>query len=116
MARWISERPGIDRDEFIDDIPFPETQNYVKKILGTAEDYRRLYGSGRRSSADDDARAGRVAPGRRPRRRRRRARPPIAERRSRRAKAPAKKKTTHQKNEESRLDLRTHGGRRAQSA
>jgi soluble lytic murein transglycosylase len=53
VARWISERPGIDRDEFIDDIPFPETQNYVKKILGTAEDYRRLYGPGA-VSADDD--------------------------------------------------------------
>ena len=45
VARWISERPGVDRDEFIDDIPFPETQNYVKRILGTAEDYRRLYGT-----------------------------------------------------------------------
>jgi soluble lytic murein transglycosylase len=46
IARWISERPGITQEEFIDDIPFPETQNYVKKILGTAEDYRRLYGGG----------------------------------------------------------------------
>jgi soluble lytic murein transglycosylase len=46
IARWIAERPGIRQDEFIDDIPFPETQNYVKKILGTAEDYRRLYGKG----------------------------------------------------------------------
>jgi soluble lytic murein transglycosylase len=45
VHRWISERPGVARDEFIDDIPYPETQNYVKKILGTAEDYRRLYGS-----------------------------------------------------------------------
>jgi soluble lytic murein transglycosylase len=44
VERWISERPGVDREEFIDDIPFPETQNYVKKVLGTAEDYRRLYG------------------------------------------------------------------------
>jgi soluble lytic murein transglycosylase len=44
IARWIAERPGIKQDEFIDDIPFPETQNYVKKVLGTAEDYRRLYG------------------------------------------------------------------------
>ena len=42
VARWISERPGVDREEFIDDIPFPETQGYVKKILGTAEDYRRI--------------------------------------------------------------------------
>jgi soluble lytic murein transglycosylase len=46
IARWISERPGISQEEFIDDIPYPETQNYVKKILGTAEDYRRLYGGG----------------------------------------------------------------------
>ena len=37
---------GLDEDEFIDDIPFPETQNYVKRILGTAEDYRLLYGKG----------------------------------------------------------------------
>jgi soluble lytic murein transglycosylase len=46
VERWRAERPGIDRDEFIDDIPFPETQNYVKRIIGTAEDYRILYGSG----------------------------------------------------------------------
>jgi soluble lytic murein transglycosylase len=42
-AKWLSERPGLPREEFIDDIPYPETQNYVKRILGTAEDYRRLY-------------------------------------------------------------------------
>jgi soluble lytic murein transglycosylase len=44
VVRWKAERPGVDEDEFIDDIPFPETQNYVKRILGTAEDYRILYG------------------------------------------------------------------------
>jgi soluble lytic murein transglycosylase len=43
VSRWIAERPGVSRDEFIDDIPFPETQNYVKRIVGTAEDYRLLY-------------------------------------------------------------------------
>ena len=46
VVRWKTERPGLDEDEFIDDIPFPETQNYVKRILGTAEDYRQLYGKG----------------------------------------------------------------------
>jgi soluble lytic murein transglycosylase len=46
VVRWKAERPGMEEDEFIDDIPFPETQNYVKRILGTAEDYRRLYGDG----------------------------------------------------------------------
>jgi len=46
VDRWTEERPGVPQDEFIDDIPFPETQNYVKRILGTAEDYRYLYGGG----------------------------------------------------------------------
>jgi soluble lytic murein transglycosylase len=46
VIRWKTERPGLDEDEFIDDIPFPETQNYVKRVLGTAEDYRRLYPGG----------------------------------------------------------------------
>ena len=56
VRRWVSERPNVALDEFIDDIPFPETQNYVKKILGTAEDYRRLYGP------DTESRGGRVHP------------------------------------------------------
>lgn len=45
VHRWQSERQGLETDEFIDDIPYPETQTYVKKILGTADDYRRLYAS-----------------------------------------------------------------------
>jgi soluble lytic murein transglycosylase len=44
VVRWKAERPTMDEDEFIDDIPYPETQNYVKRVLGTAEDYRMLYG------------------------------------------------------------------------
>jgi len=44
VRRWVAERTGlVDREEFIDDIPYPETQNYVKKILSMTEDYRRLY-------------------------------------------------------------------------
>ena len=46
VVRWQSEAPGLPVDEFIDNIPFPETQNYVKRIIGTTEDYRRLYGTG----------------------------------------------------------------------
>ena len=46
VAVWRRDKPDLEPEEFIDDIPFPETQNYVKRILGTAEDYRRLYGSG----------------------------------------------------------------------
>jgi soluble lytic murein transglycosylase len=44
VLAWRREKPDLPQDEFIDDIPFPETQNYVKRILGTAEDYRYLYG------------------------------------------------------------------------
>jgi soluble lytic murein transglycosylase len=51
VIRWQREKPGLPQDEFIDDIPFPETQNYVKRILGTAEDYRVLYGGSRGASA-----------------------------------------------------------------
>jgi soluble lytic murein transglycosylase len=47
VEAWIEERGPLPADEFVDDIPFPETQNYVKRILGTADDYRRLYGPGR---------------------------------------------------------------------
>ncbi|MEZ5287918.1 MAG: transglycosylase SLT domain-containing protein [Vicinamibacterales bacterium] len=44
VATWLRERPGLPQDEFIDRHPVPETQNYVKRILGTAADYRRLCG------------------------------------------------------------------------
>src|SRR5262249_10079198 len=63
VARWISERPGVDRDEFIDDIPFPETQDYVKKIIGQAEDYRRLYGPGAPADDDESVKPAAAAPG-----------------------------------------------------
>lgn len=43
VIRWKAERGALEQAEFIDDIPFPETQMYVKKILGTSVDYRRLY-------------------------------------------------------------------------
>ena len=50
VRRWIAERPDVaDVNEFIEDIPYPETQNYVKRILGTTDDYRRLYGPALRS-------------------------------------------------------------------
>jgi soluble lytic murein transglycosylase len=54
VHRWLDERPSLPREEFIDDIPYPETQNYVKRILGTAEDYRRIYGAAAGGVSDDD--------------------------------------------------------------
>ncbi len=46
-SKWVSEWPKADRDEFIDNIPFQETQNYVKRVIGSAEDYRGLYETGK---------------------------------------------------------------------
>jgi soluble lytic murein transglycosylase len=44
VRRWMRENRNLPQDEFIDSISYPETQQYVKRLLGTAEDYRRLYG------------------------------------------------------------------------
>jgi soluble lytic murein transglycosylase len=46
VVRWMQEKRDLEPDEFVDDIPYPETQNYVKRIIGIAEDYRHLYGGG----------------------------------------------------------------------
>ena len=58
----MQERADLPQEEFIDDIPFYETQGYVRKILSTAEDYRRLYGGQAGLTADDEMpSAGRTA-------------------------------------------------------
>jgi soluble lytic murein transglycosylase len=44
LRTWRETRQHLSREEFIDDIPFPETRSYVKAILGASENYRRLYG------------------------------------------------------------------------
>jgi soluble lytic murein transglycosylase len=54
VHRWMQERPDLPQEEFIDDIPFYETQGYVRKILSTAEDYRRLYGGQAGLASDDE--------------------------------------------------------------
>jgi soluble lytic murein transglycosylase len=62
VQAWISERKGLAEDEFIDDIPFPETQTYVRRVLGMAEDYRRLYGSETAAAGDPAASISKTAP------------------------------------------------------
>ncbi|HET9832091.1 MAG TPA: transglycosylase SLT domain-containing protein, partial [Vicinamibacterales bacterium] len=54
VRRWNLERPGLSQEEWIDDIPFAETQAYVRKLLANAEDYRRLYGTDTGVGADDE--------------------------------------------------------------
>jgi soluble lytic murein transglycosylase len=43
VLRWIEQTPNLPWDEFIENIPFEETQTYVKKVLRFMDAYYRLY-------------------------------------------------------------------------
>ncbi len=44
VNRWLKSYAGLAEDEFVESIPFGETRDYVKKVLATAELYKKLYG------------------------------------------------------------------------
>jgi len=44
VKRWKKGMNGLSRDEFIENIPYQETRDYVKKVYASAEIYRQLYG------------------------------------------------------------------------
>ena len=44
LVRWINELDSTDIPRFIEDIPYTETRNYVKKVLKSYWQYRRVYG------------------------------------------------------------------------
>lgn len=44
VIRWRKNFPTLREDEFIENIPYAETREYVKKVLAAREVYRRLYG------------------------------------------------------------------------
>jgi len=64
IVRWKAAKPGSDADEF-STTSRSRTQNYVKRILGTAEDYRHLYGESARRPRMCDAGRSTGAAGRR---------------------------------------------------
>lgn len=41
--KWRKRNPQHTMDEFVEDIPFPETQNYVKRILAHYATYKSIY-------------------------------------------------------------------------
>lgn len=43
VERWIRARPGREWDEFIEEIPYKETNNYVKKVLKSYYIYQLMY-------------------------------------------------------------------------
>ncbi len=42
VSRWVTERDGFGLDEFIEDIPYKETRNYVKKVFTSYMEYLRM--------------------------------------------------------------------------
>ncbi|MFN6066331.1 MAG: lytic transglycosylase domain-containing protein, partial [Pseudanabaena sp.] len=42
VGRWVEERGVGDPDEFVNNIPYEETRDYVSKVLGTYWNYLRL--------------------------------------------------------------------------
>jgi soluble lytic murein transglycosylase len=43
VRRWINKGKYSTVDEFIEDIPYPETRNYVKRVLTSYFEYKRIY-------------------------------------------------------------------------
>ena len=44
VSKWMQQGKGKDQDEFVESIPYTETRNYVKKVLRSYGEYRRIYG------------------------------------------------------------------------
>ncbi len=43
VAKWLQTIPKQDPDEFVEEIPFDETKNYVRQVFGNYWNYLRLY-------------------------------------------------------------------------
>ncbi len=51
VAIWNEKFPGAD-DEWVENIAYHETRNYVKRVVGNTREYRMLYRNGAAQSAD----------------------------------------------------------------
>jgi peptidoglycan lytic transglycosylase len=45
VARWIAKLGNLNSDEFVEEIPYGETRNYVKKVLRSYGAYKAIYNS-----------------------------------------------------------------------
>lgn len=43
VSKWLTTLPKDDPDEFVEAIPFPETKDYVRQVLGNYWNYLRIY-------------------------------------------------------------------------
>ena len=45
MKKWIKRWKQLEFEEFIESVPFPETQNYIKRVFTSFQMYTKIYGS-----------------------------------------------------------------------
>jgi soluble lytic murein transglycosylase len=50
VRQWMAKIPTAREDEFVENIPYAETRNYVIRVLSSAEVYRMLYGTPQKSA------------------------------------------------------------------
>jgi hypothetical protein len=43
VARWVRNSPDLSVEKFVEEIPYPETRNFVKKVYTSYRMYRHLY-------------------------------------------------------------------------
>jgi len=55
VRRWRDRFGFTDEEEFTEDIPYTETRNYVKRVLGSFQRYASLYGARRPASREPRA-------------------------------------------------------------
>jgi soluble lytic murein transglycosylase len=59
VSKWVQQFGGKDEDEFIESIPYSETRNYVKRVLRSYAEYKRIYPQDRSTGfLDNPCRAG----------------------------------------------------------
>ena len=44
-AKWKVKHYNLDKDEFVEEIPFRETRNYIRRILRSYGAYKAIYGN-----------------------------------------------------------------------
>lgn len=44
VIMWLPDNKKVDMEDFVEDIPFEETKAFVKRVITSKEEYRRIYG------------------------------------------------------------------------
>jgi peptidoglycan lytic transglycosylase len=61
-ADWKVDFYGLDKDEFVEEIPFRETRNYIRRILRSYGAYKAIYGNSASSAPRNTTPAQNPAP------------------------------------------------------